>query len=591
MIAPSAKRGADARGGAGLGGSGRGRVGGAAAPAGMPREHMWVALLLAAHAALALWGAARNSVTFDENFHVPAGALIAARANYAASFAQPPLAKTLEALPALAMGARLPPDSTVLLGEAGVGEAFMRLNAARYHALYFGARLVAILFSLALAWLVWRFASRLYGPRAARLALALYAFAPEALAHAGIAGIDMATALGFTASIFAFWRFTRTTRWRDAAWLALALGLTALTRFSAIQLGPILLLLAALAMALGRLRRARRVWLVLACLPVTSLIVFDLGYLNQTSLAPLRNDLFFSQRFEHLQRALPALRPPIPDQALRGLDYLSYLAEGGRVHAYFRGEERAGRIWSYFPVGLAVKWPLGFIGVIALRAARRARERLSRKRVWNESVLLLPAAIMLASAALADLNVGIRYVFPILPLLCVWCGGLLASRPGVTRSSRSAGRKAIAVAAVALAVAQGAETLSAAPWYLAFFNRLAGGTGGGYEIVNDSNVDWGQGLIALRDEMKKRGITKIHLAYHGTTDPAVYGIDYVPYLGGAPGPECAWLAVSSYYFVGLGQKMMTPHGRTERLRIDFGPLRRRKPDAVLAGCLYLFRLR
>jgi hypothetical protein len=91
--------------------------------------------------------------------------------------------------------------------------------------------------------------------------------------------------------------------------------------------------------------------------------------------------------------------------------------------------------------------------------------------------------------------------------------------------------------------------------------------------------------------LRRRGIEKIHLAYHGTTDPAVYGIDYVPYLGGEPGSESDWIAVSSYYFVGLTQRMMTQRGRTERLKLDFGPLRSRKPDAVVAGCMYLFRLR
>ena len=146
-------------------------------------------------------------------------------------------------------------------------------------------------------------------------------------------------------------------------------------------------------------------------------------------------------------------------------------------------------------------------------------------------------------------------------------------------------------AAVALASLQAAESLAASPWQLSFFNLFAGGPGGGYRLVNDSNVDWGQGLIALRDELKRRGIGRVHLAYHGMTDPALYGIDYVPYLGGNPGPESDWIAVSSYYFVGLTQRMMTPTGRTERLKLDFAPLWARRPDAVAAGSIYLFRFR
>jgi hypothetical protein len=144
--------------------------------------------------------------------------------------------------------------------------------------------------------------------------------------------------------------------------------------------------------------------------------------------------------------------------------------------------------------------------------------------------------------------------------------------------------------AAALAVLVAIESLSAAPWEISFFNRLAGGPGGGYRILNDSNVDWGQGLIALRSEMKRLHIARIHLAYHGTADPAIYGIDYVPYLGGVPGPESDWLAISSFYFVGLAQRMMTTAGRTGPVNFDFSSARDRQPDDTVAGCIYLFKL-
>ena len=568
-------------------------------------ERVWVIALLAAHLTLALWGAARNSVTFDENFHVPAGAFIAARHDFDISFAQTPLAKTLCALPTLALGAHLPPDSLVPRGpaeiaEAKVGEAFMRINARRFHLLYFAARCVTVLFSLALAFLVWRFSRRLYGPRGAALSLALYAFAPEALAHAGNAGVDMATGLVLTAAVYAFWRFARTTRWRDAIVLVLITGLSPLVRFSAIQLAPAFVLIALAGMALGCLRRARRLWLVLALLPVTSLAILNLGYLGHTSFARLSDRVVFSHRFRAMQQAWPSLRPPVPDAALRGLDYLAYLSESPDTPSYLLGRQHPGAAWAYFPIALAAKWPLGFIGALALRVFRRMRERPGRKRTWHESVLLIPAAVVLGSAMVAHLNVGIRYVFPILPLLCVWCGGLIEGEPardargaaGASRARAPRARFAVVPAlAVALTAFQAMEAAAASPWYLSFFNAFAGGPGGGYRIVNDSNVDWGQGLIALRDEMKRRGIARVHLAYHGTTDPAIYGIDYVPYLGGMPGPESDWIAIGSYYFVGLGQRMMTQTGRTERLRLEFGPLANRKPDAVIAGCIYLFRLR
>ena len=58
----------------------------------------WIAALLALHAALALWGAARNSVTFDENFHLPSGVVIVTRGDFRVSEVNPPLVKSICAL-------------------------------------------------------------------------------------------------------------------------------------------------------------------------------------------------------------------------------------------------------------------------------------------------------------------------------------------------------------------------------------------------------------------------------------------------------------------------------------------------------------
>jgi len=80
------------------------------------RERAWVIGLLLLHAALIVWGAARNSVTFDENHHLPSGVLIVAKHDFSISAVNPPLVKALCAIPALALGARMPSDSSVATG-------------------------------------------------------------------------------------------------------------------------------------------------------------------------------------------------------------------------------------------------------------------------------------------------------------------------------------------------------------------------------------------------------------------------------------------------------------------------------------------
>ena len=76
----------------------------------------------------------------------------------------------------------------------------------------------------------------------------------------------------------------------------------------------------------------------------------------------------------------------------------------------------------------------------------------------------------------------------------------------------------------------------------------------------------------------------------GTVDPAIYGIDYVPYFGGRPGPETEWLAVSSYFYVGLTQRLMVRDGRTEPTRYDFSRAQGMAPVAEPAHCMFLFRM-
>src|SRR5215831_2402067 len=157
---------------------------------GVPPAAGW--LLLVLHAALLLWVSSRQSVTFDESFHLPAGVRILARGDFSTSFAQPPLAKSLSGAAALLAGARVPPDSVAGPGrERFVGAAFMRLNADRFQRVYEASRVPMMLVSMALAWLVWRVAAAWYGPAAGLLALAAYAVSPEPLAHGSLVGVDV----------------------------------------------------------------------------------------------------------------------------------------------------------------------------------------------------------------------------------------------------------------------------------------------------------------------------------------------------------------------------------------------------------------
>jgi hypothetical protein len=360
--------------------------------------------------------------------------------------------------------------------------------------------------------------------------------------------------------------------------MALAWSGAFLTRFSAVQLVPVFVLVTAFTHVRGRLARPRPVWLGLAALVPVAWLVVAAAYLFRLELGSWGHLPFRSGPFLGLAQRFPWFGVPLPTAYIAGLDYMLMLNQ--QASTYLLGQIHAGSLWYYFPLALAFKLPLGTWGALVTRALARAKADVDSPVPAGWVMGVAAGVLTVMALFFTRYNFGIRYLLPLLPLACVWCGGLLA--PEVPQRLRRV--------ALASSVLLALESSLAAPWFLSFYNWPSGGPGGGDRLVNDSNVDWGQGLIALRDEMAKRGIHRIHLAYHGTTDPAVYGIDYVPYLGGPLGPESEWIAVSSYYFVGLGQRMMTPEGRTRSLSIDFKPLWGRVPDARPARCMYLFHL-
>lgn len=82
-------------------------------------------------------------------------------------------------------------------------------------------------------------------------------------------------------------------------------------------------------------------------------------------------------------------------------------------------------------------------------------------------------------------------------------------------------------------------------------------------MLVDSNVDWGQDLIRLREYMDAEGLDRINLAYFGRVDPRVYRISFAPL---EPGRSLGPTAVSAtflmgrpyFWFLGGGMRWVKP---------------------------------
>jgi hypothetical protein len=96
-------------------------------------------------------------------------------------------------------------------------------------------------------------------------------------------------------------------------------------------------------------------------------------------------------------------------------------------------------------------------------------------------------------------------------------------------------------------------------------------------------VDWGQGLIALRDYMREEGLERVRLSYFGSALPEAYGIAYEPL------PSFLPLAPSAVGASGVTVISITNlHGLYFDGADPFASYRERSPDRVLAGSLYVY---
>jgi hypothetical protein len=197
---------------------------------------------------------------------------------------------------------------------------------------------------------------------------------------------------------------------------------------------------------------------------------------------------------------------------------------------------------SYFPTAIAIKLP---IGVLVLLGGAAVLGVWSIIRVRGPGVigwtLFVSIGVYIVVSIEAKLNLGIRHLLP------MWGPGGVAITLLLARAWTTAGerlKRAIGVASSVLVIVAGLESLGRAPNFLAFRNAMFGDDARAYEVVVDSNLDWGQDLPAVAQWQKENPQTVLFMAYFGTVDPNLFGIDY---LNVAPG-----------YFRNAGRYMLPP---------------------------------
>jgi hypothetical protein len=311
--------------------------------------------------------------------------------------------------------------------------------------------------------------------------------------------------------------------------------------------------------------------------------------------------------------ALENVRMPFPKHYLLGFDDQMWDVDTGLYYKYLRGELRRGYgWWYYYFYAMLVKTPVAalilMVGGLAAVALRRCRAD-----AVSEAALLLPIVVFFATVSSQSGLQYLRYMLPAYPFLFVSAGRLgrildfgfsildwrwaasLTLRVGV----------AGAVLGVVLLVAWNAvSVLRVHPHYLIYFNEPAGGPRNGLAHLEGSSIDWGQGLVALKEWLDEHAPgKKIRLAYFGTMYPEVLGIDYeLPPFGpeattaverdpAEVGPVPGLQAVGANYLLGVPFPAPNAQGRQTGVPLNaYTYYRRFEPIATPGWSIYVYDL-
>jgi len=517
-----------------------------------------------------------QSITVDEYAHLPAGYSNLLKHYYSLYSKNPPLVKMIEAMPLLAAALQFPYRE--FFGAKGAwgpwefADAFVEKNQPQVLRLWSGARVMNMLLGVALAALVFYWATRLYGPRAGLLAMFLTATSPSILAHSGLATVDVGFALFFALTWFLLWSFFEEPRARTALWAGVAFGAAQLSKFSGLLMIPILMVVLGVTVVRYEYpgmesqnvqfgKRLLSAIVIAAIMLGMGLVVVNAGYLARGTLEPLKNHVGLSATLRKVATSRAGnWLIALPSDYLSGLDGQLADAEQGEFPNYINGQWRRKGVWYYFLEALAIKEPVPVLilivfglGVGVWRAVMEGTEVRAVRSFSGHGqpawpFVHLPAICFFAISSLfGNLQLGVRYILPVLPLFFIAASRIIGRHWRDVRGKEWTERRykiaAIGIMAI-MCVWQSVEIGFSAPHYLSYFNQFAGGPAGGPRYLIDSNIDWGQDLPGLKREMDKLGLKEVGLLYFGHADPKLYGIQYhLP----QPGDEFVAVSVNFLY--------------------------------------------
>jgi len=476
------------------------------------------------------------SQTPDEANHLLGGVRTWKYGDYGTNPEHPPLAKLVAALPVL--GVPSPPAApyTQYFKSENFSKGAEFLYTHDADVILWRSRVAISVFTFALALLVLAAGVEMFGAGTGLVALLIFVFEPNLLAHGAMVTTDMAATCCFFAAVYAYYRWRKhPTAWRILV-CGIAAGLALGAKHSGLFLMPVLLVLALIdVLATSSVNEAgRSEWrknalhtafsLAVACAVAYAILWAFYGFRYQARpgalvMLPTLQEYIVSTHSRIAEAVITRLAAwhLFPEAYLFGL--VDIAGASKRDPMFLLGMDYATGHWFYFPIAFFIKSTLGFL---ALLLAAPFLKDLWKDGKWRTACYLLLPALMYFGVSLAStMNIGIRHILPVYPFFV-----LIVAAVAVALARR---RSWVAYAAGVLLLFHVASSVHVFPNYLTYANEPWGGPTNTYRLLTDSNADWGQGLRAAKSYLDEHGIKDCWFAHYGwNTNPAYYNIQCKP---------------------------------------------------------------
>lgn len=367
---------------------------------------------------------------------------------------------------------------------------------------YFIAQLVTIFVSLILAGYLFWWTRQLYGINAGFLALLLYIFDPNIIAHSRIIHQNIFESCIIFIATYYFWCFLKFRDTKNAFLSILTFGIAQITRYTAIYLLPIYLILwlgfyHSTIFQLFTTKKYQKIItntkkfaIYIILYGLTALLLINIGFSWEGTFTKLGDYKFKSESLAKIQSISPIMKllpVPFPKAYMRGIDFGKAVQEQGRGEvggSYLMGKIASGGFKKYYLIAFLYKVPIATQLLILMGIISLIRDRKELKFWQNEAFLVVPSVIFFIILSKANLQLGIRYILLIFPFLF-----MIASRVMIGWNvAKIRYRIFISILLIYLLI----SNLLYFPHYLAYFNELLVNRKMGYAILADSNIDWGQ---------------------------------------------------------------------------------------------------